>query len=112
MINEDIFLEIGTDKAITRIDSVNAAFKNFVTKYEDMNQFREKYYLHESVIGEGAYGQVKKATLKKNGEIRAIKIIKKWALSKTDLVRLLYEIDILKNLNHPNILRLYEIFEN
>ena len=37
MINEDIFLEIGTDKAITRIDSVNAAFKNFVTKYEDMN---------------------------------------------------------------------------
>jgi calcium-dependent protein kinase len=27
-------------------------------------------------------------------------------------VRLRYEIDILKNLTHPNILRLYEIFED
>jgi serine/threonine protein kinase len=27
-------------------------------------------------------------------------------------VRLSYEIDILKNLDHPNIMKLYEIFED
>lgn len=27
-------------------------------------------------------------------------------------MRLLYEIDILKNLDHPNIIKLYEVFED
>jgi calcium-dependent protein kinase len=33
-------------------------------------------------------------------------------LSQTESVRLRYEIDILKNLTHPNILRLFEVFED
>ena len=33
-------------------------------------------------------------------------------MSAEERVRLMYEIDILKNLNHPNILRLYEVYES
>ena len=32
-------------------------------------------------------------------------------MSASSRIRLNYEIDILKNLDHPNILRLYEVFE-
>ena len=45
-------------------------------------------------------------------EERAVKIIKKEKMSETQKVRLKYEVDILKNLNHPNIVRLYEVFED
>ena len=64
------------------------------------------------MLGEGAFGKVQMAESKINGEIRAVKIIDKLRLNDEDLIRLKYEIDILKNLNHPNIVRLYEIYEN
>lgn len=44
--------------------------------------------------------------------MRAVKIIDKLMLEEQDRIRLKYEIDILKNLNHPNIVRLYEVYEN
>lgn len=44
--------------------------------------------------------------------MRAVKIMRKNKIQKSDWTRLKYEIDILKNLDHPNILRLYEVFED
>ena len=38
--------------------------------------------------------------------------MRKNKIQKSDWTRLKYEIDILKNLDHPNILRLYETFED
>lgn len=49
---------------------------------------------------------------KDTGAVRAVKIMKKDKINKTEQVRLRYEIDILTNLDHPNILRLYEVFED
>ena len=42
----------------------------------------------------------------------AVKIMDKLNLREEDLVRIKYEVDILRNLNHPNILQLYEVYEN
>ena len=33
-------------------------------------------------------------------------------MDEQEKIRLRYEIDILTNLNHPNIVRLYEVYEN
>ena len=36
----------------------------------------------------------------------------KASMSDKEKIRLKYEIDILKNLDHPNIVKLYEVFED
>ncbi len=42
----------------------------------------------------------------------AIKIIKKQTLTEEDLEALHTEMDILKQVDHPNIVKLYEVFED
>ena len=65
-------------------------------------------------IGEGAYGVVKKVCLKNNPEIlRAMKIIpKENIIENEDGTNFLDEIEILKNLEHPNIMKIYECFND
>ena len=65
-------------------------------------------------LGSGTYGVVKKVCLINNPEtIRALKIIHKDRLIQgVDNEKLLDEIIILKNLDHPNIMKLYEFFED
>lgn len=41
-----------------------------------------------------------------------MKLIEKAKMEQSELVRLKYEVDILKNLMHPNIVRLYEVYES
>lgn len=53
-----------------------------------------------------------KCVLKETGEIRAVKLIEKEKMEENEKVRLKYEIEILKNLMHPNIVRLYEVYES
>ena len=44
--------------------------------------------------------------------IRAVKIIPKKCLEEEEKKKLLNEIDILKHMDHPNILKLYEFFQD
>ena len=109
---QEPFKRIGTNVVYQDKNEVTVSRANFVQQFEDLTIFTEKYALEESAIGSGAYGQVKKATLKSNDQQRAVKIIDKLMLSETNRERMKSEIDILKNLNHPNILNLYEVYEN
>lgn len=63
-------------------------------------------------IGEGSFGRVYKARRKFTGRIVAIKMINKRGQSKEDLASFRREMDILKVVNHPNIMRHIEVFEN
>jgi len=91
---------------------VVAAHSDFIVESQDMKVFMDKYQMEDGTLGVGAFGRVRQATLRANGEARAIKIIDKLSLDDQFRVRLRSEIDILKNLNHPNIVRLYEVYEN
>jgi calcium-dependent protein kinase len=60
----------------------------------------------------GAYGEVRKCLHKETKALRAVKIINKKYLAENEKERLLSEINILKQLDHPNILKLYEFFQD
>ena len=65
-------------------------------------------------IGKGTYGQVQKAQLKSEymgKRIFAVKNIEKNRYQK-ELRRFLREIEILKTLDHPNVIKFYEAYEN
>lgn len=93
-------------------DDVVARQKDFVVEYQDMKIFTDNYEMSTKELGKGAFGKVKKAVKRSNGEERAVKMIDKLSLDSSERVRLKYEINILKNLSHPNIVRLYEVYEN
>jgi len=62
-------------------------------------------------IGRGAFSVVKKGVNKKHGEEVAIKFIEKKFVDKQDLMLLAREIDIMKKVDHANVLKLKEVFE-
>ena len=76
--------------------------------------YKNPYDLYDELetIGSGGFGLVKKVCLKNNPEsIRAMKIIpRNYLLKGINDANLLEEIFILKNLDHPNIMKLYEFF--
>ena len=70
------------------------------------------YIFGTEFIGEGSFGVVRKATHKSSLVDRAVKIIDK-GKSGTKLVsRIKDEINILHKLDHPNILKIFEYFED
>ena len=70
-------------------------------------------YTELEELGEGAYGVVKKVCLKDNPDtVRAMKIISKDNIAEGQSQKLLDEIKILKKLEHPNIMKIYEYFDD
>ena len=61
-------------------------------------------------IGKGAYGKVFKVKNKTTGEIRACKQLVKHDIS--NIVKFQREITILKKADHPNIIKLYDVYED
>lgn len=75
-------------------------------------KFWEKVFDSRNKLNVGAFGKVQKCVKIATGEELAVKILDKSEMEEKEKVRLKFEIDILKNLDHPNILRLYEVFED
>ena len=61
-------------------------------------------------IGEGSFGKIYKVKNKQSGDIRAMKQITKTKIP--NLEKFKNEIKILSILDHPNIVRLFEVFED
>ena len=72
----------------------------------------DNYDVEKKPLGKGGYGTVFKGTNKKTGEPRAIKKLSREGIEEDDLVRFLREIELLKKADHPNIIKLYELYES
>lgn len=64
------------------------------------------------IIGTGAYGEVRKCLTKIGKEMRAVKIILKEFLAEERQDTLLTEVEIMKKLDHPNIIKMFEFFQD
>jgi calcium-dependent protein kinase len=93
-----------TDK--TRLEA-SGCLQVIIEKTGNVNQF----YDFQQILGEGSFGKVKKANVKASGAVRAVKAISKAAI-KVNSRALEKEIRIGKIVDHPHIIKLYEIFED
>mmetsp|Transcript_11283 Transcript_11283/g.25906 ORF Transcript_11283/g.25906 Transcript_11283/m.25906 type:complete len:555 (+) Transcript_11283:55-1719(+) len=76
----------------------------------DPNRPLRKHYKLGDRLGKGGYGTVFRATSLLHGDLRAIKQIPKTNV-KEDMMYVEQELQVMVSLNHPNVVRLYEFFE-
>ncbi|MEQ2228097.1 MAP/microtubule affinity-regulating kinase 3, partial [Ilyodon furcidens] len=88
----------------------SARCKNSSTVTGDDSPHVGNYRLLKT-IGKGNFAKVKLARHVPTGREVAIKIIDKTQLNPTSLQKLLREVRIMKILNHPNIVKLFEVIE-
>ena len=69
-------------------------------------------YEIKGTLGKGKFGLVKLGAHKESGRAVAVKIINKKLVTPVDVQQVKSEIDILKIAKHPNIIKLYDVFEN
>ncbi|CAM6114867.1 unnamed protein product [Calypogeia fissa] len=72
--------------------------------YHKSKTLNDKYLLGDE-IGKGAYGRVYKGLDLENGDFVAIKQVSLENIPPEDLASIMQEIDLLKNLNHKNIVK-------
>ncbi|CAF1066745.1 unnamed protein product [Adineta ricciae] len=81
------------------------------SKMRDPNEPHIGKYRFVKTIGKGNFAKVKLAKHIPTGREVAIKIIDKAQLNPTSLQKLFREVKIMKGLDHPNIVKLFEVIE-
>ncbi|XP_037393794.1 MAP/microtubule affinity-regulating kinase 3 isoform X10 [Pygocentrus nattereri] len=100
----------GRNEAATRPSRSGARCRNSIASCADEQPHIGNYRLLKT-IGKGNFAKVKLARHILTGREVAIKIIDKTQLNPTSLQKLFREVRIMKILNHPNIVKLFEVIE-
>jgi len=64
------------------------------------------------MLGSGAFGEVRMCVHRESGAQRAVKVLRKKEMDEEEKRMLFNEINILRELDHPNIIKMYEFFED
>ena len=105
LINNNLFLH---EKLRTIEMKIPVIQQTLITqKYGDP----DKYYKKIKDLGSGSYGSVYKAKNLVMDNIVAIKMIEKVQENMVDDLEIKNEVNILKTLSHPNIVKIYEFFD-
>ena len=110
-IQKKPLFEISLDNIqIRKLSNIPIKTKNVIRKITGSPY---EFYDEISLIGIGAYGKVYKVQHKKTFQIRAMKVISKTQLKENfNEESIKNEIEVLKNINHPNIIKLYEVYHD
>lgn len=76
----------------------------------DTRRSFDDVYEMGKLLGEGAFSKVKEATNRELKHVYAVKIVNKRSLTPDDAKGLQQEISILNEIDHPNIIKLHDIF--
>nr|CAI5852833.1 unnamed protein product [Callosobruchus analis] len=83
-----------------------------VKQHNHKKKLRQRFDIIKK-LGQGTFGKVQLGINKETGQEVAIKTIKKSKIeSEADLIRIRREIQIMSSVQHPNIIHIYEVFEN
>lgn len=97
---------------IIKIKTVNSSSSRTTTNFiRNKGNHIKDYYKFGKTIGQGTFAVVITATHIQSNEIRAIKIIPK-SKRPTDIEKNIKEVEILRQLEHQNIVKLYEFYED
>ncbi|XP_073672455.1 MAP/microtubule affinity-regulating kinase 3 isoform X4 [Garra rufa] len=100
----------GRNEVASRPGRSGARCRNSIASCADEQPHIGNYRLLKT-IGKGNFAKVKLARHILTGREVAIKIIDKTQLNPTSLQKLFREVRIMKILNHPNIVKLFEVIE-
>ncbi|XP_060610773.2 MAP/microtubule affinity-regulating kinase 3 isoform X3 [Anolis sagrei] len=100
----------GRQEVSSRTSRSGARCRNSIASCTDEQPHIGNYRLLKT-IGKGNFAKVKLARHILTGREVAIKIIDKTQLNPTSLQKLFREVRIMKILNHPNIVKLFEVIE-
>lgn len=92
----------------TKMSGIRTSHNTIV---EDLENLKLSDFKLLGLLGDGAYGEVWKARHKLTGQFFALKIVEKVKVSRM-LSQFNREINILYTISHPNIIRLYQHFED
>ena len=84
--------------------------KNGVMITDALEDVREKYHVIPKEIGHGHYGVVRKCMNRETKEWFAIKSIRKSKVGKIEVLK--REVEILREVHHPHIVTLVDIYED
>lgn len=96
--------------ASTKHKNLDNEKKEIVMITDALSDVRVKYHIVAKEIGHGHYGVVRKCQNRETKEWFAIKSIRKSKVNKIEV--LLREIEILEQVDHPNIINLMEVHED
>ena len=99
---------------LKKSEKLSQYIKEYYLKYNKYPPTDISFYLYGRLIGQGAFGKVNLGLNVLTGRVVAIKSFNKKNLDKNkkDLNRILYETNLMKKLDHPNITKIFETFEN
>ena len=97
-----------------KCNALSKYIKNYYKKYNKYPNTDLNFYLYGRLIGQGAFGKVNIGLNVLTGRVVAIKSFNKKTLNKNgdNMKKILYETNLMKKLNHPNITKILELFED